>query len=52
MGSLQRRKETLIMKFCFSKLGIEPLGEIKEPGLLEGGDFFPIGNDLCLIGVI
>lgn len=27
------------------------VGEIKEPGYLEGGDFFPAGRDLGLVGV-
>lgn len=26
-------------------------GEVKEPGYLEGGDFYPAGKDLCFIGV-
>jgi arginine deiminase len=51
MGSLQRRNETKIMKFCFKKLNIDPLGEIDGTGLLEGGDFYPLGEDLCLLGV-
>lgn len=31
--------------------GIEVMGEIREPGFLEGGDFFPCGYDLSLVGV-
>lgn len=27
------------------------MGEIREPGFLEGGDFFPAGRDLALVGV-
>jgi arginine deiminase len=26
-------------------------GQIEEPGFLEGGDFFPMGTDLALVGV-
>ncbi|KAL0491700.1 arginine deiminase [Acrasis kona] len=51
MGSLQRKRETQIMKYCFQKMGLEVLGEIEAPGLLEGGDFIAAGSDLCFIGV-
>ena len=51
LASPQREPETVIMKFCFQKLGLPIVGEIKEPGCLEGGDFIPLGKDLCLIGV-
>ena len=27
------------------------VGEIAEPGYLEGGDFFPAGRDLALLGI-
>lgn len=27
------------------------LGRITAPGFLEGGDYFPAGNDLALIGI-
>ncbi|EFC47000.1 predicted protein [Naegleria gruberi] len=50
MGSLQRHQETKILKFCFEKLGYEILGEIKEPGIIEGGDFLVGGADICYIG--
>jgi arginine deiminase len=26
-------------------------GHVTEPGFLEGGDFFPMGQDLALVGV-
>lgn len=48
---LQRNgSECKLMEAVFKKLGIQPLGHIKFPGYLEGGDFFPMGADLCLIG--
>lgn len=50
MGSPQRLMETKIMEHCFNVLGVNILGRIKEPGLIEGGDFFPAGDDLCFIG--
>lgn len=27
------------------------IGAIAEPGFLEGGDFFPVGQDLALVGI-
>ena len=39
------------MKFCFNKLGIPVIGEVQNPGKLEGGDFFPLGKDFCMVGV-
>jgi len=50
MGSEQRKQETEIMKHVFKKLNYKIIGEIKEPGTVEGGDFFAGGNDLCFIG--
>lgn len=31
--------------------GLPVVGEIEAPGYLEGGDFFPAGRDLALIGI-
>jgi hypothetical protein len=31
--------------------GLPIAGRIHEPGFLEGGDFFPMGADLALVGV-
>lgn len=31
--------------------GLPIAGTISEPGFLEGGDFFPMGQDLALVGV-
>lgn len=31
--------------------GLPVVGEIEEPGFLEGGDFFAAGEDLALVGV-
>ena len=27
------------------------VGDIREPGFLEGGDFFPAGRELALLGI-
>lgn len=51
LRSAQRQLEVELMKFCFKKLGMPVLGEIAEPGFLEGGDFFPSGHDLALVGI-
>ena len=32
-------------------IGLPVLGEIDEPGFLEGGDYFAAGEDLALVGV-
>eukprot|EP00123_Amoebidium_parasiticum_P010375 comp20064_c0_seq1/m.24674 comp20064_c0_seq1/g.24674 ORF comp20064_c0_seq1/g.24674 comp20064_c0_seq1/m.24674 type:complete len:447 (-) comp20064_c0_seq1:212-1552(-) len=50
LSSKQRQKEVEVMKFVHKKLGLNVIGEIPEPGRLEGGDFFAAG-DLCMIGI-
>ena len=39
------------MKQVFKCLQIEPVGEIPEPGRLEGGDFMIVRSNLALLGV-
>ncbi|CAD7696331.1 unnamed protein product [Ostreobium quekettii] len=51
LRSSQRQREVDLMRFCLKKLGLPVLGEIREPGFLEGGDFIPAGRDLCFIGI-
>ncbi|DBB16407.1 TPA: hypothetical protein ACH3X3_014694 [Trebouxia sp. C0006] len=51
LRSSQRQLEVEVMKFCFRKLGLPVVGEIEEPGFLEGGDYFAAGEDLALVGV-
>ncbi|MEW5307832.1 MAG: hypothetical protein WDW36_010207 [Sanguina aurantia] len=51
LRSQQRQREVHIMRFCFTKLGLPVAGEIREPGYLEGGDFFPLGTDLAMAGI-
>jgi len=51
LRSSQRQHEIKVMKFCFQKLGINVLGQVDQPGYLEGGDFFPAGEGLCFVGV-
>lgn len=47
----QRQKEVDIMEFCFKKLGLNVIGRVPYPATLEGGDFFPAGENLSLIGI-
>ncbi|KAG2426169.1 hypothetical protein HXX76_013150 [Chlamydomonas incerta] len=51
LRSAQRQREVQVMRFCFNKLGMAVAGEIKEPGYLEGGDFFPMSRDLAMAGI-
>eukprot|EP00798_Chlamydomonas_sp_ICE-L_P011345 gene11345-18966_t len=52
MSSKKRQLEVKVMKFCFTKLGLPIVGEIKGEGaVLEGGDFFALGDHLCMLGV-
>lgn len=51
LRSTQRALEVDLMRFCFGKLGVPVAGAIAEPGFLEGGDFFPAGRDLALLGI-
>lgn len=51
LRSMQRAQEVKVMRFCFTKLGLPVVGDIKDPGYLEGGDFFAAGTDLALLGI-
>jgi arginine deiminase len=51
LASLQRKNEVEVMQFCFEKLGLNVVGQVEEPGFLEGGDFFVAGQELCMLGV-
>ena len=46
-----RQREVEVMQFCFKKLGVPIIGRITSPGTLEGGDFFPCGSDLAMLGI-
>jgi len=51
LSAVQRQHEVEVMRFCFTKLGFKVVGEISGEGRLEGGDFFPAGRDLSLVGI-
>jgi len=34
---------------CWTSAGVKVVGQIHEPGFLEGGDFFPLGQDLSMV---
>jgi arginine deiminase len=47
----QRRPENDLMTIVWEELGIRPIERMHFPSALEGGDFFPLGPDLALLGV-
>jgi arginine deiminase len=47
----QRRPENDLMAIVWEQLGLRPIGRMSFPCALEGGDFFPLGADLALLGV-
>lgn len=51
LAAPQRKFENFLMEAVWRQLGITPYARINEPGVLEGGDFIPIGPDLALLGV-
>lgn len=51
LRSPQRAREVDIMEFCLRKIGLDVIARVPEPGHLEGGDFFPIGENLSLLGI-
>ncbi|KAL0212099.1 hypothetical protein RCL1_005725 [Eukaryota sp. TZLM3-RCL] len=51
LNSTQRAGEIAVMKFCLEKLGLNVLGMVQGKGRLEGGDFFPFGDDMCFVGI-
>uniref|UniRef100_A0A7S0ZC49 Arginine deiminase n=2 Tax=Timspurckia oligopyrenoides TaxID=708627 RepID=A0A7S0ZC49_9RHOD len=52
LRSEQRRGEVDVLEFCHRKLGLRVIGRIPGPDCyLEGGDFFPAGPDLCMVGI-
>jgi len=51
LRSSQRALEVALLGFCLCKLGLSLIGEIVEPGFLEGGDFIPASKDLALLGI-
>jgi len=51
LDSPQRRHESSIMKVVWEWLGVPIIAEVQYPDALEGGDFFPLGDELCFIGV-
>jgi len=50
MGKLGRRNEPLAQKQAFLELNIPILGEIKEPGTLEGGDVAWLDEKTLAVG--
>ena len=47
----QRKYEHIIMKQVFNNLGSDIIGDLRDIGFLEGGDFFVAREDLSMLGV-
>jgi arginine deiminase len=47
----QRSAETAIMRIVWEQLGVPPVDLLDVPCALEGGDFFPLREDVALLGV-
>jgi arginine deiminase len=47
----QRRPENDLMTIVWEQLGVRPFERMHFPAVLEGGDFFPLGPDLAMLGV-
>lgn len=47
----QRTTETALMSQVWPLIGVQPIGSIGDPGHLEGGDFFPLGSNLAMLGI-
>jgi arginine deiminase len=47
----QRRAESDLMRIVWEQLGVSTVDQLDVPCALEGGDFFPLGEDVALIGV-
>ena len=50
-GANQRLPENKLMSLVWPQLGINPIGQIEEPGTIEGGDFIPLSKNCMMLGV-
>lgn len=51
LRSMQRVREVDILYFCLNKAGFHIIDRVPAPAFLEGGDFFPVGHSLCMLGL-
>ena len=54
LNSPQRHGESTVLRLCWTQLGfplVAEVGRLSPTARLEGGDFFPLGPRLSLIGV-
>ena len=51
MSSMSARVWSGVLQLATVAADMEVIGEIEEPGFLEGGDFTPAGKDLALLGI-
>jgi arginine deiminase len=50
-GAVQRLPENELMCTVWPQIGVNPIGTIRAPGTLEGGDFIPVSKDIAMVGV-
>ena len=50
-SGVRSHKENLHAQIPWCYAGLPVVGEIRAPGYLEGGDFFPAGRDLAIVGI-
>ncbi|OHT06876.1 Amidinotransferase family protein [Tritrichomonas foetus] len=50
-GAIQRKPENDLMAAVWPQIGVNPIGRIKNPGTVEGGDFIILGEDAAMLGV-
>ena len=50
-GAIQRAPENDLMSIVWPQIGVNPIGRIKNPGKLEGGDFIILGKHTSMMGV-
>jgi arginine deiminase len=50
-GAVQRLPENELMRVVWSQLGVAPIGTIRNPGTLEGGDYFAVSKDIAMMGI-
>ena len=51
VGRKMSEKSSSELHKLYQNAGLPVVGEIRAPGYLEGGDFFPAGRDLALVGI-
>jgi len=50
VGAEHKKHKTSLLRFIFSKLGLNVLVSVPDPLKMSGGDYVPVGEDLCFMG--